>query len=99
MDEVFGCDNFLGTVIWEKSDSPRMDADFFSSRHDFILVYARNRATVQFRRLAPDLEPPEHYDRTDREGSRYYLKPLRAMGGQGDSRAARPNLYFKLRAA
>ena len=26
-DEIFGRNNFIGTVIWEKSDSPRMDAE------------------------------------------------------------------------
>jgi len=98
MDELFGRNNFLGTVIWEKSDSPRMDAEFFSSRHDFLFVYARNKASVQFQRLSAEDEPPRHYDKTDELGRRFYLKPLRAMGGQGDSRASRPNLYFKLSA-
>jgi len=98
MDEVFGRENFLGTVIWEKSDSPRMDAEFFSSRHDFILVYGKSKETVQFKRLGEDDDPPEHYDKMDEHGRKYYTKPLRAMGGQGDSRVARPNLYFKLTA-
>jgi adenine-specific DNA-methyltransferase len=98
MDEVFGRDNFLGTVIWEKSDSPRMDAEYFSSRHDYIFAFAKTKASVQFNRLPEDDEPPKHYDKTDEQGRRYYTKPLRAMGGQGDSRAARPNLYHQLTA-
>src|SRR4030043_1214925 len=68
MDEVFGRENFLGTVIWEKSDSPRMDAEFFSSRHDFILVYGKSKETVQFKRLGEDDDPPEHYDKMDEHG-------------------------------
>src|SRR5690606_25451252 len=32
-DEIFGRQNFLANVIWEKSDSPRMDATNFSNRH------------------------------------------------------------------
>lgn len=95
LDEVFGAENFIGTVIWEKSDSPRMDADFFSSRHDYILVFAKNRAAATFNRL-PTGETAAHYDKIDNEGRRYYLKPLRAMGGQGDSRDARPTLYYAL---
>ena len=39
---------------------------------------------------------PAHYDKVDDDGRKYYLKPLRAMGGQGDSRATRPTLYFAL---
>jgi len=96
MDEIFGDGSFLGTVVWEKSDSPRMDADFFSSRHDYIMVYARSRTEATFNRL--DTELPEHYNKRDKNGKPYYLKPLRAMGGQGDSRAARPNLFFALQA-
>ena len=55
-DEVFGRRNFLATVVWEKSDSPRMDAKIFSSRHDHILVYAKNADNVLINRLITD--PP-----------------------------------------
>jgi len=96
-DELFGRQNFLGTVIWEKSDSPRMDAQFFSSRHDFILVFAKDKEKVRFKRLEVP-EVPEHYNKCDEQGRPYYLKPLRAMGGQGETREARPNLYFALTA-
>ncbi len=96
LDELFGVGNYLGTVIWEKSDSPRMDAEFFSSRHDYLLVYARERSSATLNRL--DVALPAHYDRVDETGRPYYLKPLRAMGGQGETRAARPTLYFALEA-
>jgi adenine-specific DNA-methyltransferase len=43
LDEVFGPDQFVATVIWEKSDSPRMDAQYFSGRHDYTLVYRDRR--------------------------------------------------------
>lgn len=99
MDEIFGEENFLGNVIWEKADSPRMDADYFSTRHDHLLVYANSIASVRFRRLLTDLENlPSHYDKIDEEDRKYYLKPLRAMGGQGERREARPNLYYEIAA-
>lgn len=98
-DEILGREQFLSTVIWEKSDSPRMDAQFFSSRHDFLLVYAKSKESMNFyRRSSESGELPEHYDKFDHEGRPYYLKPLRAMGGQGDSRVARPNLFYPLTA-
>lgn len=93
-DEIFGRVNFIGNVVWEKSDSPRMDAVFLSTRHDHVLVFAKNIEKTTWHRL--DEETPEHYDKTDADGRQYYLKPLRAMGGQGDSRATRPTLYFAL---
>ena len=95
-DEIFGRQHFIGNAIWEKADSPRMDAVFFSYRHDHLLVYAKNRDMTSFHRL--DTQLPDHYSKTDEQGRRYYLKPLRAMGGQGDSRAARPTLYYALAA-
>ena len=40
-DNVFGEDNFLAQLIWEKAFAPKNDAKFFSDSHDYILVYAR----------------------------------------------------------
>lgn len=94
-DEIFGRANFVGNAVWEKADSPRMDAQFFSVRHDHLLVYAKDITKAQWNKLATG-GAPDHYDKTDSSGRRYYLKPLRAMGGQGDSRAARPTLYYPL---
>lgn len=95
LDEIFGRDNFVSTVIWEKTDSPRMDAAYFSGRHDYILVY-RKSSEFTLHRL-PATDPGVHYRFKDAEGQRYYLNPLRARGGQGSTREARPNLYFPLR--
>ena len=98
-DEIFGRLNFLANVIWEKADSPRMDAEFFSSRHDHLLVFAKNRQLLSWNRLGvTESNYTDHYNKVDEFGRRYYLKPLRAMGGQGDSRTARPTLYYPIRA-
>jgi adenine-specific DNA-methyltransferase len=42
MDEVFGRDNFVATIVWEKADSPRNSARQFSTDQDYILVYSAN---------------------------------------------------------
>ena len=99
LDEIFGEDNFLGTVIWEKADSPRMDADFFSTSHDYLIAYAKDKQLVSFHRLDEDsTDAPDHYKMEDGEGRKFYLKPLRSMGGQGETRESRPNLYYGLEA-
>jgi len=95
-DEVFGRKNFIANVIWEKSDSPKMDSQFFSSRHDHLFVFAKNSEAVQLSRLA--VEAQEHYNKVAPDGRRYYTKPLRAMGSGEDTREARPSMYFSLRA-
>ena len=42
-DEVFGRNNFISTVVWEKKFSPQNDAKWLSDSHDFILVYSKRK--------------------------------------------------------
>jgi adenine-specific DNA-methyltransferase len=42
-DEVFGDQNFVSTIVWEKRYSPQNAVKWFSEAHDFILVYAKNK--------------------------------------------------------
>ena len=42
MDEVFGADQFIATVIWQKVYAPKNSARHFSDDHDYIVVYAKN---------------------------------------------------------
>ena len=93
-DEIFGIRNFLADVIWEKSDSPRMDAKIFSARHDHTITYSKNIDALYLHRIHTN-EIPEHFNKVESDGRRYYLKPLRAMG-QNDAREARPNLYYAM---
>lgn len=80
MDEIFSRKNFVGSIIWEKADSPKMDPKFFSTRHDTILVYAKDIEKLKLNREKNE-EIPEHYNKIDSKGRRYYLKPMRVMGG------------------
>jgi len=52
MDEVFGEENFVATIIWEKVYAPKSSAKYFSENHDFVVVYA-NRKELFNRRLLP----------------------------------------------
>ena len=45
MDDVFGSENFIATVIWHKMDSPKNSAIHFSEDHDYILIFARDSET------------------------------------------------------
>jgi adenine-specific DNA-methyltransferase len=45
MDEVFGRDNFVATVLWQKVYSPKNSARHFSEDHDYIVVYAKRAET------------------------------------------------------
>ena len=43
-DEVFGNQNFIATIIWQKVFSPKNTASYFSEDHDYIVLYAKNKA-------------------------------------------------------
>jgi adenine-specific DNA-methyltransferase len=60
-DEIFGEDNFVNNIVWEKKYSPQNDAKWFSDNHDHILVYAKDKQNWK-----PNLLP-----RTDAQNSRY----------------------------
>ena len=60
-DEVFGAENFVANVIWEKKYAPANDAKWLSDTHDHILVYAKVKETWR-----PQLLP-----RSDVQNRRY----------------------------
>ena len=43
MNEIFGEENFVANIIWQKKYSPANDARYLSDNHDHILLYAKNR--------------------------------------------------------
>ena len=43
--EAFGASNDLGTIIWDKRN-PKGDAKGISYQHEYILVYAKNKAVL-----------------------------------------------------
>ena len=61
MDEIFGHENFVTNIIWQKKFSPQNDAKYFSDNHDFVLCYAKDKEIWR-----PILLP-----RTERHNERY----------------------------
>lgn len=60
-DEIFGRENFINTVLWQKIHSTKNDAKYLSDNHDFILVYAKNKNKVNMNLLS----------RTEKMNARY----------------------------
>lgn len=46
MDEIFGRNNFMTSIVWKRRAAQANLAKNFSPIHDFILVYARNASKV-----------------------------------------------------
>jgi adenine-specific DNA-methyltransferase len=42
MDEIFGADNFVANIVWEKKYAVQSDSKSFSTNHDHIVAYAKN---------------------------------------------------------
>ena len=42
-DEIFGRDNFVCNIVWQKKYGASNDAKWISDTHDFILVYAKDK--------------------------------------------------------
>jgi adenine-specific DNA-methyltransferase len=40
-NEIFGEQNFIADIVWQKKQSPQNDATYMSAMHDYVLVYAR----------------------------------------------------------
>ena len=51
-DDVFGEENFVAELIWERAYSPKNDAKFVSNSHDYVLMLAKNKDSFEIGRLA-----------------------------------------------
>ncbi len=41
LNQVFGEENFVACICWQKKQSPQRDATYFSDMHDYVMVYAK----------------------------------------------------------
>lgn len=60
LDEVFGADCFVATVVWRASDNSNNDAAGLSTDHNYIHVYSR-KPGWRSNRLPPREEQVTHY--------------------------------------
>lgn len=61
MDEVFGRQNFVANVVWQKKYTIANDAKWLSDNHDHVLIFAKNKIIWQ----------PNKIPRTDEMNARY----------------------------
>ncbi|MEK6552348.1 MAG: site-specific DNA-methyltransferase, partial [Bacteroidota bacterium] len=75
-DEIFGEENFITNIIWQKKYAASNDAKYFSDNHDFIICYAKNKinngnSIGWVRKLLPRTEKQDSlykYDSNDGKG-------------------------------
>ena len=66
-DEIFGSQNFLAQVVWERAYSPINLMKHFSPSHDYILVYAKNSELAECRGIPRSQEANDRYSNPDND--------------------------------
>lgn len=79
LDEVFGAQNFVTTVIWQKIYTVKNSAKYFSVDHDYVLLYALDKSAWQRNLLGRTEAMEGRYSNPDDDprGS-WKAKPLHA---------------------
>lgn len=85
-DEVFGTENFLANLIWEKKYTVANDALFFSDNHDHILCYVKDVFEFTIGKLPRTDEMNAAYKNPDNHPKGPWKStPLHAKSGSAES--------------
>lgn len=93
MNEVFGDENFVATVVWQKKVSPANDAKWFSSDHDYVMTFARSKDAWSPDRLARTEDQLAYYRNPDDDSRGPWNSATYTCN---KSRVERPNLYYPI---
>lgn len=67
MNEIFGEENFVAQLIWERAYAPKNDAKYISNSHDYILMYSKQIENFKIGRLARTEEANSRYSNPDND--------------------------------
>lgn len=67
MNEVFGEENFVAQLIWERAYAPKNDAKYISNSHDYILIYSKSIDNFTIGRLPRTKEANARYKNPDND--------------------------------
>ena len=65
--EVFGGQNFVAQLVWERAYAPKNDAKFISNSHDYVLMYAKDITRFVIGRLPRTAEANARYQNPDND--------------------------------
>ena len=66
-DEIFGSQNFVAQLIWERAFAPKNDAKYISNSHDYIIMYAKKIDNFKIGRLPRTDEANARYSNPDND--------------------------------
>lgn len=90
-DEIFGQKNFVQMIVWDKRVSPARDAKFFSTDHEYILVYAKDISSLKTNYLPRSEKNNSYYKNPDNDPRGPWNSAAYTCN---KSREERPNLYY-----
>lgn len=86
MNEIFGEENFVAQIVWQRKRGKDNSAKFLSRNHEYLLVFARSIDNLNFHRLALDDTTLKAYKNPDSDPrGAYRLLGVWARGTQGGS--------------
>ncbi|MEY3784290.1 MAG: hypothetical protein RLZZ230_612 [Candidatus Parcubacteria bacterium] len=82
MNEIFGEENFVTQLIWEKKYTRSNDAKYFSDNHDHILVFSKNINVVNFNKQPRNEQQLSAYTNPDNHPKGLWKStPIHAKSG------------------
>ena len=66
-DEVFDASNYVATLVWHSKYTVANDTRYFSRRHEYVLVYAKNKTKVSIGRLPRTAKSNSAYHNPDND--------------------------------
>ena len=94
MNEVFGEENFVAEMVWQKGAGTQNDNKYIAINHEYILVYAKQKDRISFYNLPPSVEMLRNYNLIDefvKERGKHTLRNLNDFS-IGD----RPGLHYDI---
>ena len=83
MNEIFGEENFVSNIIWQKKYTRSNDAKWFSNNHDYILVFARNKEKLKLNLLPRTDAQKATYSNPDNDPKgAWKATPIHAKSGK-----------------
>ena len=82
MNEVFGEENFVANIIWEKKYTRANDATWFSDNHDHILCFTKQKDLFKLNQLERSQKQLSAYRNPDKHPKgKWKATPLHAKSG------------------
>lgn len=66
-DEIFGEQNFIAQLVWQRAFSPKNDAKYISNSHDYVAMYTKNIGKFNIGRLPRTEEANARYSNPDND--------------------------------